>query len=211
MGTQIMADASDDALIDAIADGDRHALEVLYSRHSAGVYRFALRFVADEGIAEDVMNEVFLDVWRKAKSFEGRSQVSTWLLGVARNKALVITRRRRPELLNDEACEAIEDAADDPERAIQRKQNGSILFECLKNLSPVHREIINLIYYHGKSIDEAAQTIRVPRNTVKTRIFYARSHLAKLLVEAGVDTALLQNCTAERRKPQRFRPQLFNC
>jgi RNA polymerase sigma-70 factor (ECF subfamily) len=193
MGTQIMADASDDALIDAIADGDRHALEVLYSRHSAGVYRFALRFVADEGIAEDVMNEVFLDVWRKAKSFEGRSQVSTWLLGVARNKALEITRRRRPELLNDEACEAIEDAADDPERAIQRKQNGSILFECLKNLSPVHREIINLIYYHGKSIEEAAQTIRVPRNTVKTRIFYARSHLAKLLVEAGVDTALLQN------------------
>ena len=193
MGTQIMADSSDDALIDAIADGDRHALEVLYSRHSAGVYRFALRFVADEGIAEDVMNEVFFDVWRKAKSFEGRSQVSTWLLGVARNKALQITRRRRPEHLIDEACEAIEDAADDPERAIQRKQNGSILFECLKNLSPVHREIINLIYYHGKSIEEAAQTIRVPRNTVKTRIFYARSHLAKLLVEAGVDSALLQN------------------
>ena len=188
-----MADASDDALIDAIADGDRHALEVLYSRHSAGVYRFALRFVADEGIAEDVMNEVFFDVWRKAKSFEGRSQVSTWLLGVARNKALQITRRRRPEHLNDEACEAIEDAADDPERAIQRKQNGSILFECLKNPSPVHREIINLIYYHGKSIDEAAQTIRVPRNTVKTRIFYARSHLAKLLFEAGIDSALLQN------------------
>jgi len=193
MGTQIMADASDDALIDAIVDGNRHALEVLYSRHSAGVYRFAMRFVADEGIAEDVMNEVFFDVWRKARSFEGRSQVSTWLLGVARNKALQITRRRRPEHLIDEACEAIEDAADDPERAIQRKQNGSILFECLKNLSPVHREIINLIYYHGKSIDEAAQTIRVPRNTVKTRIFYARSHLAKLLVEAGVDSALLQN------------------
>jgi RNA polymerase sigma-70 factor (ECF subfamily) len=193
MGTQVMANASDDALIDAIADGDRQALEVLYSRHSAGVYRFALRFVADEGIAEDVMNEVFFDVWRKAKTFEGRSQVSTWLLGVARNKALQITRRRRPEHLNDEACEAIEDAADDPERAIQRKQNGSILFECLKNLSPVHREIINLIYYHGKSIDEAAQTIRVPRNTVKTRIFYARSHLAKLLVEAGIDSALLQN------------------
>ena len=188
-----MADASDDALIDAIADGDRHALEVLYSRHSAGVYRFALRFVADEGIAEDVMNEVFFDVWRKARSFEGRSQVSTWLLGVARNKALQITRRRRPEHLNDEACEAIEDAADDPERAIQRKQNGSILFECLKNLSPVHREIINLIYYHGKSIDEAAQTIRVPRNTVKTRMFYARSHLATLLAEAGFDSALLQN------------------
>src|SRR5712671_8246739 len=139
IGTQIMADASDDALIDAIADGDRHALEVLYSRHSAGVYRFAMRFVADEGIAEDVMNEVFFDVWRKARSFEGRSQVSTWLLGVARNKALEITRRRRRELLNDEACEAIEDAADDPDRAIQRKQNGSILFECLKNLSPVHR------------------------------------------------------------------------
>src|SRR3954469_18995068 len=68
------AAASDDALIDAIADDDRHAFEVLYSRHSTGVYRFALRFVADVGIAEDVMNEVFCDVWRKAKSFEGRSR-----------------------------------------------------------------------------------------------------------------------------------------
>ena len=71
--------------------------------------------------------------------------VADWLLGVARNKAFEITRRRRPELLNDEVCETIEDTADDPERAIQKKQNGWILFACLKNLSPVHREIINLI------------------------------------------------------------------
>jgi RNA polymerase sigma-70 factor, ECF subfamily len=184
------SNASDEALIAAIAQGDHRAMKLLYGRHSVRVYRFALRFVAEEAVAEDLVNEVFLDVWRKAKSFEGRSQVSTWLLAITRHKAIEILRRPTLDAMDDDACDAIEDAADDPEIAMQKKQNGSILSKCLTNLSPAHREIIDLVYYHQKSIDEVAEIIHAPRNTVKTRMFYARNHLAKLLAETGLDSSL---------------------
>jgi len=177
--------ASDNELIDAIAGGDRHAMRLLYGRHSVRVYRFALRFTADEAMAEDLVNEVFLNVWRKAGTFQGRSKVSTWLLGIARNKALEIARRHSHESWDDGACEAVEDEADDPETAMQKKESSSLLFECLANLSPAHREIIDLVYYHEKSVDEVAEIIHIPPSTVKTRMFYARNHLAKTLVKAG--------------------------
>ena len=103
----IQTSASDEQLIKAISGGDRHAMKLLYARHSVRVFRFALRFVADEGAAEDLVNEVFLDVWRKAGGFAGHSQVSTWLLAIARNKAIAATRRRTCEPLNDNICETI--------------------------------------------------------------------------------------------------------
>jgi RNA polymerase sigma-70 factor, ECF subfamily len=159
---------SDDALIEAIVRGDRQAMRLLFTRHSAMVYRFALRIVPNEAAAEDVVSEVFADVWRKAAAFEGRSKVSTWLLAITRHKALEIARRRTPEALDDDAHEAIEDEAHSPETAMQRKQRGSILQKYLKDLSPSHREIIDLVYYHDKSIGEITKIIHVPRNTVKT-------------------------------------------
>jgi len=182
---------SDEGLIEAISGGDRRAMNLLYARHSVRVYRFALRLLGNEATAEDVASEVFLDVWRKAKSFEGRSRVSTWLLGITRNKALEMLRRPSMAAADAKACQEIEDAADDPETAIQKKQTGSILFECLKKLSPVHREIVDLVYYHKKPVNEVAEIIGIPRNTVKTRMFYARAHLSKLLKEAGLERALM--------------------
>src|SRR5215470_17475316 len=87
-------DTTDEALIAAIAKGDKRALQVLFGRHNVRVFRFVLRFLNDEAAAEDMVSEVFLDVWRQADRFEGRSQVSTWLLAIARNKALSVLRRR---------------------------------------------------------------------------------------------------------------------
>ena len=182
---------SDEVLVEAISGGDRRAMNLLYARHSVRVYRFALRLVGNEATAEDVASEVFLDVWRKAKSFEGRSRVSTWLLGITRNKALELLRRPSMAAADANACQDIEDAADDPETAVQKKQTGSILFQCLKRLSSAHREIVDLVYYHQKSINEVAEIIGIPRNTVKTRMFHARAHLSKLLTEAGLERALM--------------------
>jgi len=87
-------DTTDEALIAAIAEGDKHALQVLFGRHNVRVYRFVLRFLNDEAAAEDMVSEVFLDVWRQADRFERRSQVSTWLMAIARNKALSVLRKR---------------------------------------------------------------------------------------------------------------------
>src|ERR1700748_2921402 len=109
-----MQATSDEVLIGRIAAGDKLAMQVLFARHHVRVYRFVLRFVGDPGRAEDLISEVFLDVWRQADRFEARSQVSTWLLAIARFKALSSMRRKPDEELDEEAAGAIEDTSDTP-------------------------------------------------------------------------------------------------
>jgi RNA polymerase sigma-70 factor (ECF subfamily) len=178
---------SDEVLIGRVASGDRLAMQVLFARHHVKVFRFVLRLVRDEGTAEDLISEVFLDVWRQAGRFEGRSQVSTWLLAIARFKALSAMRRRTEEELDDEMAAAIEDPSDDPGTALEKKDTGAILRKCLSALSAEHREIIDLVYYHEKSVEEVAQIVGIPENTVKTRMFYARKKLAELIKAQGVE------------------------
>src|SRR3977135_1280319 len=88
---------SDEMLLESIADGGRTAMHILYSRHHVRVYRFILRIVRDATSAEDLASQVFLDVWRTAGQFQGRSQVSTWLLWTPRFRALPAMRQRRFE------------------------------------------------------------------------------------------------------------------
>jgi RNA polymerase sigma-70 factor (ECF subfamily) len=182
-----MQATSDEALIGRIAGGDKVAMQVLFARHHVRVYRFVLRLVRDQTKAEDLISEVFLDVWRQAGRFEARSAVSTWLLAIARYKALSALRRRPDEALDEEAAAAIADPGDDPEVALEKKDKGEILRKCLTGLSPEHREIIDLVYYHEKSVEEVAEIVGIPENTVKTRMFYARKRLSELLKAAGVD------------------------
>jgi RNA polymerase sigma-70 factor, ECF subfamily len=179
--------ASDEVLIARIAQGDRLAMQVLYGRHHVRVFRFGLRLVRDEQIAEDLISEVFLDVWRQAGKFEGRSAVTTWLLAITRFKALSALRRRKDVGLDDETANAIEDTSDDPEVVVQKKDTGEALRKCLTALSPEHREIVDLVYYHEKSVEEVAEIVGIPENTVKTRLFYARKKLAELLKAAGIE------------------------
>jgi len=178
---------SDEVLIARIAGGDRLAMQVLFTRHQVRVYRFVLRLVRNEAAAEDLISEVFLDVWRQAGKFEGRSAVTTWMLSIARFKALSALRRRPEEELDDETAEQIEDHADDPEVALAKKDKGAVLRQCLSKLSAEHREIVDLVYYHEKSVEEVAGIVGIPEATVKTRMFYARKKLSELLKEQGVD------------------------
>ena len=177
----------DEVLIERIAGGDRLAMQVLFARHNVRVYRFVLRLVRRPDVAEDLISEVFLDVWRQADRFEGRSAVTTWLLAIARFKALSALRRRPDEELDEETAAAIEDTSDTPEVAIEKKDKGQVLRQCLAALSPEHREIIDLVYYHEKSVEEAAEIVGIPANTVKTRMFYARKKLGELLKERGIE------------------------
>jgi RNA polymerase sigma-70 factor (ECF subfamily) len=178
---------SDEMLLESIADGNRTAMHILYCRHNVRVYRFILRIVRDATAAEDLVSQVFLDVWRTAKQFQGRSQVSTWLLSIARFKALTAMRQRRFEDIDQEDVRQIPDDADTPETSLDRNDTSAILRACVAKLSPAHREIINLVYYHEKSVEEVGQIIGIPQSTVKTRMFYARKQLADLLKGAGVD------------------------
>jgi RNA polymerase sigma-70 factor, ECF subfamily len=166
---------TDEALIVLIAAHDRSAMRDLFVRHSARVYRFLFRAINDAAAAEDLLNDVFVDVWRNAGQFEGRAKVSTWILAIAHFK------------LEDGAVEAIKDLADDPEVAAQKQNFGVVIRECLKRLSPAHRTILDLIYYHEQSIAEVARIVGIPENTVKTRAYYARKCLEQLLAERGID------------------------
>ena len=185
------SDTSDVALLRSISAGDKHAMQTLFARHNVRVFRFLLRFVADRSAAEDLVSEVFVDVWRQAGRFEGRSQVTTWLLAIARYKALSALQRRSTEELDEDVAVTIEDPQDNPEVTIQNRQTSEILFNCLENLSPAHREVIDLVYYHGKSIDEVAEITGGPQNTVKTRMFYARKRIAELMAAQGIGRTLV--------------------
>ena len=178
---------SDDMLLESIADGNRTAMHILYCRHNVRVYRFILRIVRDATTAEDLVSQVFLDVWRTAGQFQGRSQVSTWLLSIARFKALTAMRQRRFEDIDQEDVRQIPDDCETPETSLDRSDTSAILRACVQKLSPAHREIITLVYYHEKSVEEVGQIIGIPQSTVKTRMFYARKQLADLLKGCGVD------------------------
>jgi RNA polymerase sigma-70 factor (ECF subfamily) len=181
---------SDEALIALIAAHDRSAMRDLFVRHNVRVFRFLLRAVGDPGGAEDLLNEVFIDIWRNAGQFEARSKVLTWIFAIAHFKVVASRRRRTCDQLDDDAIESIEAAGDDPEATAQRQSSCATIRGCIELLSPAHRTIIDLIYYHEQSIAEVARIIGVPQNTVKTRAHYARKRVAQLLVECGVEREL---------------------
>ena len=173
--------SSDTILIERIAAGDKLAMQALFARHRMSIYRWLLRFVSNETLAEDLLSEVFLDVWRQAGRFEGRASVSTWLISIARFKALSARRRRTEAELDEKIETTVADPANDLEAALQEKNRGELLRQALTRLSPEHREIIDLVYYHEKSVDECAHILGIPAATVKTRMFYARKKLAELV------------------------------
>ena len=183
--TLAAAPSSDEILIKRIAGGDKLAMQVLYARHHVRVFRFVARLVRDESLAEDLISEVFLDVWRHAGRFEERSAVSTWLMSIARFKALSARRRRIDAELDDKIEATIADPADDPAVTLEKKNQGELLRHALTKLSAEHREIMDLVYYHEKSVDEAAKIIGIPSSTVKTRMFYARKKLGEWLRAAA--------------------------
>jgi RNA polymerase sigma-70 factor, ECF subfamily len=176
--------SSDEMLVARIADGDKLAMQVLFARHRTYIYRWLFRFVGNETVAEDLLSDVFFDVWQQAGRFEGRSAVSTWLLSIARFKALSARRRRTDAALDETIETTVADSADNPEIALQKKSRGEHVRAALMKLSADHREILDLVYYHENSVEDCAMILNIPVATVKTRMFYARKKLATLVQEA---------------------------
>ncbi len=174
------------ALARRIAAGDDASLRLAYHQHSLRVFHFIRRFVADHATAEDVLAEVFTDLWQHAARYEGRSSLNTWLCAMARFKALN-HRRRFPAPQDSEATDAEEDESDTPDVSYAKADKARALKRCLALLSLEHREVMDLVYYHDKSIQEVSEIIGVPQNTVKTRMFYARRKLAELMKQHGID------------------------
>jgi RNA polymerase sigma-70 factor (ECF subfamily) len=172
--------SSDEALLRLIAAGEQSAMRMLFTRHKLRVFRFALSIIKDRSLAEEVVSDVFFDVWRHPGSFEARSTFSTWLLAITRHKAISSLRRHAQERSHEELTETIEDSAEDPEAALQRKQRILLLSACLRRLPPGCREVIDLVYYHRKTIRQVADILQIPVNTVKSRMFWARKRISEI-------------------------------
>ena len=179
---------ADEALLARVAQGDRQAIALLFERHQLKVYRFVLRLVADKASAEDTVSEVFIELWRHAARFEGRARLSTWMLAIARNKAVSALRRRIDQPLDDAMAQTIPDRGSTAQESLEAADRSAVVRRCLAQLSPAHREIIDLVYYHEKSVEEVAAIVGVSAATVKTRMFYARRRLAERLRAAGIET-----------------------
>src|SRR5215471_7213969 len=119
--------AADEALMARLAAGDRQAMNALFARHRLGVYRFLLRLVGNAAAAEDIVSEVFIELWRHAASFQGRARLSTFILTIARNKAISFLRGRMDQPLDDAAAAAIPDDASTLEERLDASQRGAAL------------------------------------------------------------------------------------
>ncbi len=179
--------ATDRELVQRIAGQDRAAFQALYARHQIRAFRFILRLTRNEAVAEELVNDVFLDVWRQAGRFQGGSAVSTWIFAIARNKTISLLRKRSELQMPDGAAEALEDETDTPEVTAQKTDKSAQMRRCMETLSLEHREVIDLVYYHEKSVREVADIVGIPLATVKTRMFHARKKLGEALKRAGVD------------------------
>lgn len=174
-------------LMARLKGGDESAMQVLYARHYQRLYRFIIRQIKDEMMAEDILNDVFLDCWRQAHKFEGRSAVTTWLTAIAFNKSISYLRKKREAQVGDGQAEAMVDEADGPQTLLMKDDKGDQLKLAMDELSLDHRAVIDLAYYHEMGVKEIASVLNVPSNTVKTRLFHARKKLHEILTERGVD------------------------
>ncbi|MER8582357.1 sigma-70 family RNA polymerase sigma factor [Mesorhizobium sp. M1423] len=178
---------TDRALVERVAKGDRAAVRLLFMRHHARVYRFVARQTGSELMADDIANEVFLELWRQAPAFEGRSEASTWLLGIARFKALSLLRKKKEDWIDDDDAAQVADGADTPEVVTMKVDKAAALRRFIEAMPEEHRTVIDLAYYHGQSVSEIGEVLGIPVATVKTRMFYARKKLGEALKAAGYD------------------------
>jgi RNA polymerase sigma factor (sigma-70 family) len=187
---QAADDAEDVARLRRVGDGDRGALEELYTAYYQPVLRFMYRITRRLDLAQEGVNDVMLVVWRNSRSFGGRSSVSTWIMGIAYRKALKALRsaRRWTERFGSVDFEAWLERSP-PEAEHSDDDLKDLLDEGMRHLSPEHRAVIELTYYYGCSYDEIAAIAGCPVNTVKTRMFHARAKLRKLLPSLGRESS----------------------
>ena len=171
-------------LLGKIARQDQAAFQELYKAFSRKVFAYLLNQLKDHVRAEEVLVDTMYEVWRNPTRFRGDSQFSTWLIGIARNKALMVFRSRRPDEQHDDLDDIAEtEAADTPDgfAELAAKQRSAGVQVCMGKLSEEHRECMHLVFFEGLSLAEVAAVQGCPENTVKTRLFHARQKIKNCL------------------------------
>ncbi len=183
--------SDDESLICRIAGGDEEALRQLYASYRVRLWQYLWpQLNGDAQRVEEVLQDVFLAVWRQARTFRGEARASTWLFRIARYRAsnAMRDRARQPEGYSTSLS-----TGDDSEDGVYERGGTAshedavldrvALTEGMARLSPKHREVLDLFFYHGFTLDEVAHILDIPTGTVKSRLSYARRALQRELQE----------------------------
>ena len=172
--------------LERIANKDRAAFEELYREYGPRVFRFAVRMIHDETKAEEVANDVMVEVWKSAGKFQGRSAPSTWIFSIARHRALNAIRRKTIPTTNLDDSPEPQDDSEDPMAATDQSTTSNLLRTAIGQLSREHREVVELTFFQGLNYKEIAKIVECPEGTVKTRMYHAKKQLGPMLTALGV-------------------------
>ncbi len=187
---QDSAHLSDEALLARIMARDARAFEILYDRHARTVYSLILRIVQDAAVAEELLQETFWQVWRKAEQFQSGGPAGAWICRIGRNKALDYLRRAkvRPQKAGPEG-ERLEQMAAPTDQGVEiqvrQMWDRESVQEALSAIPEEQRQCLEMAYFDGKSQREIAEAMGVPLGTVKTRIRIGLEKLERHLRAAG--------------------------
>jgi RNA polymerase sigma-70 factor, ECF subfamily len=173
----------DDSLLERVARGDRRALKRLYDRFAGQVLAVGLRVLGSRADAEEVTQEVFVEVWSRADRFDPeRGSARAWLMGIARNRAIDRLRRRQADSRMAEAVRGEErPSGPGPLEDAEARELRERVRAALMSLGPEQRTTLELAYYEGLSQSEIAERLGAPLGTVKSRVRLAMDRLAQLL------------------------------
>jgi RNA polymerase sigma-70 factor, ECF subfamily len=173
-------------LVRRMVNGDEAALQDLYAAYGQRLYAYALRLTNDPAMAEDVVQEVLVSVWRTAGRYRGEGRVLAWLLGIVHNIAIK-AMRNRPLPISDELEATLPAANVSLEEQVEASEQARWVRQALNDLSTEHRSVLELVFYQGLSLAEVAQVCNCPSGTVKSRLSYARQYLRSVLSRQNME------------------------
>ncbi len=190
-------DKTDEQLIEDYLAGDKNTFDSLVRRNLNAIYAYLVRFIGDENDAEDVLQEVFVKVWKNLRRYRKGESFKVWIFAIARNAAIDRMRKRKEFVFssfnNDEGGNSITDTLSDmaplPEELLMRKDSSEVLEKALLLLKPNYREVLLLHYHEELTFSEIGKIVGRPLNTVKSQYRRALTVLREILLSLGFDNA----------------------
>jgi RNA polymerase sigma-70 factor (ECF subfamily) len=170
--------------LNQIAAGDEAALDELYTAYAQRLYAFALRLCADPAMAEDVVQDLLLTIWRDAGRYRAQGRVIAWLLGIVHHSAIKALRKGKRTVSMEQVQELVADLPSPEEQSLRSDLQDKVV-KGMSTLSTEHREVLELVFYQKLSLEESARVLDCPVGTVKSRLSYARKALRGELERSG--------------------------
>ncbi|MGH1439069.1 MAG: RNA polymerase sigma factor [Cellvibrionaceae bacterium] len=168
-------------LLNGIKNKDMASMEAFYRLYENIVYRFSMKKLNNEFDASDIVNTVMLEVWNTAHRFEGRSKISTWLIGIANHRIIDLLRKKKKGEVDIDEASGISDDSVDMQKVVEASQTRRFIDFCLEKLSGDHKQVLQLLFFNEASYEEISDALECPIGTIKSRLYHAKTLLKKCL------------------------------